>query len=431
MALVIVLTIILLLSLFILKYKIATTALFAALIILVPVLSKSFGSSHETSEKKTSQTEGAAETRELAKYLKAFYSREEERTIIFRQPGPTNAPFDIIFLHICSMSWDDLKEIGITQEDPFFKQFDYLFTNFNTATGYSGPAVQRLLQANCGQLSHKNLYRENVPKACLLFEGLSSVGYESYISMNHDGKYGNYTKALERNGLNNAKAIATEGDTARMIFFDGKTRIYNDYFMLKKWLDTRQGSKSERAALYYNSVLLHAGSRWVGEKKWWKRDNHAQFKEVSSVLLRDLKKFIDLLKTSNRNTVLLFVPEHGRALTSSAFQPSDLRDIPLPKITRVPVGVKFIGPKFNNAKSQQNIISKPTSYFALSWLLSTFIENSPFGDTAASSEDIVFKIPKTDFVSEHEGRIIIELDGQYLFYGKDEKWTTLAPDQLK
>lgn len=431
MTLVIVSTIFLALSFFVRKYKVVTTALLAALIILVPLIPENFGKSQETSEKKPPQTAEAAETKEPAKYLEAFYSREAERTIIFRPPGAANPPFDIVLLHICSMSWDDLKEMGITQEDPFFKQFDYLFTNFNTATGYSGPAVQRLLQANCGQQSHKDLYREDLSKACLLFEGLSSVGYDAYISMDHDGKYGNFMRTMERNGLNNAKIIAIGDSPAKAILFDGKTNIHNDYSMLKKWSDTRQESKSARAALYYNSVLLHAGSHWIDEKKWWKRDNHDQFKEVSSVLLRDLKKFIDLLKATNRNTVVIFVPEHGRALTSSAFQPSDLRDIPLPKITRVPVGIKFIGPKFNNTNGKQYIISKPASYFALSWMLSKFIENSPFGNAAASPEDIVFKVPKTDFVAEHEGRVIIELDNKYLFYGKDKNWTTLTPDQLK
>lgn len=429
MTLIIVSIVLLLISFLVRSYKVATTVILVILIIAVPLVPQLFNKSQETATVEIQEVE--AVEKNPAKYLESFYNTESERVIMFKQPGPASSPFDIIVMHVCSMSWDDLKEIGITQEDPFFKQFDYLFTNFNSATGYSGPAVQRLLQANCGQMTHNDIHKKDQPKACLLFDGLSSVGYEPYISMDHDGKYGNYMKAMKKNGLGNAKIIPHEDSNVSAIFFDGKTNLHSDYAMLKKWFDARQGSKAERVALYYNSVLLHAGSHWLEEKSWYGRDKREQFKDVSSVLLKDVKKFIELLKSSKRNTVLIFLPEHGRALTSSAFQPADLRDIPLPKITRVPVGVKFFGPKFNNANARQHIISKPTSYFALSWMLSKFIENSPFGATPASPEDIASKIPKTDLVSEHEGRVVIELGGSYLFYGKDKKWVTLTPDQLK
>lgn len=430
MSLIIVSIVLLVISFFVKKYKLATTAVLVILIITVPLIPGIFYRPLKTSATMEIQEVEAVE-KEPAKYLESFYSTEAERVIMFKQPDSAIAPFDIVVVHVCSMSWDDLKEIGLTREDPFFKQFDYLFTNFNTATGYSGPAVHRLLQANCGQMSHSGIYKEELPKACLLFEGLSSIGYEPYISMDHDGKYGNYLRDMKKKGLGNAKIIPNEDSPVSAIFFDGKTELHKDFAVLKKWFDARQGSRSERAALYYNSVLLHSGAHWAGERRWWRRDTYDQFKDVSAVLLRDLKKFIELLKSSNRNTVLVFVPEHGRALTGNSLQPANLRDIPLPKITKVPVGVKLIGLKFNNATVQQQIISKPTSYFALSWMLSKFIENSPFGNTAISSEDMAFKVPKTEFVAEHEGRVVIELGGSYLFYGKDKKWITLTPDQLK
>jgi len=336
-----------------------------------------------------------------------------------------------VILHVCSLAWEDLKQIGKSQDDPFFKQFDYLFTNFNSVSGYSGPAVIRLLQANCGQKTHNEAHKKDVAKACMMFEGLSSTGYENYVTMSHDGVYGDYVKSMKTNGLDKAIYFMPEKISPTALFFDSKTPLYSDYTMMKKWFDARQSSKSERAALYYNSVLLHAGSHWVGEKNWASRDLKDQFKEVSTVLLKDVNKFIELLKSSKRNTVLVFIPEHGRALTGSSFQPPDMRDIPLPKIVKVPVGIKFIGPKFNNAKAQQHLIAKPTSYFGLSWMLSKFVENSPFGSTALSSEDILMKVPKTDFVAEHEWNRIIEMEGKYFYSGKDKKWKELTPDQLK
>lgn len=129
--------------------------------------------------------------------------------------------------------------------------------------------------------------------------------------------------------------------------------------------------------------------------------------------------------------MLIFLPEHGRAFTGSPFQPRDLRDIPLPKITLVPVGVKLIGPKFNDKQVQQHVISKPTSYLAISWLLAKFVENSPFGNTAMAPEEIVLKIPKTDFVSEHEGRVIIRMGSEYWFRDKRKNWIRLTPKQLE
>ncbi|MBF0558916.1 MAG: cellulose biosynthesis protein BcsG [Nitrospirae bacterium] len=411
------------------KYKRVSIVLLPLLIVAAPFIPRDLTGPHNTYEKVQVPPAEAAEVTNPAKYLESYYSTEAERVVMFRQPDHATPPFDIIILNVCSLSWDDLREIGMSQEDPFFKQFDYLFTDFNSATGYSGPAVMRLLEANCGQKNHNEMQKKDLPKICLLFDSLASVGYEPYVSMDHDGKYGDFLKAVKKLVPHNTVMQLPSGQPDA-VFFD-KSPLYNDYAMLKKWFDSRQASRAEKTVLYYNTVLLHAGSHWADEKKWYARDTRDQYKDVSSVLLKDIKKFIDLLKSSKRNTVLVFVPEHGRALTGSSFQPPDLRDIPLPKITKVPVGVKFIGPKFNDAKVHQHIISKPTSYFALSWLLSKFVENSPFGNTAASPEDIVFRIPKTDYVSEHEGRVIIEMGGNYIYYGKDKKWMPLKADQLK
>jgi cellulose synthase operon protein YhjU len=432
MSLVIVSIALLLISLLVRRYKATTTLLLTILIIAVPFIPLNFSHSQNNASLEP-QIDPAAEAADTnpAKRLEAFYSSESERVILFKKPAPSAVPFDIVIVHVCSFSWDDMKTIGMTQDDPFFKQFDYFFTNFNSATGYSGPAVVRLLQSSGGQRSHNEIFKKDTPKTSMLFDGLASIGYENYVAMSHDGKYGDYLKSMKDNGLNKAIMFLPEKLTPTALFFDSKTPLFSDYAMMKKWFDARQASRSERAALYYNSVLLHAGSHWVGEKSWASRDKTDQYKEVTTVLLKDIKKFVELLKTSKRNTVLVFVPEHGRALNGSPFQPPDMRDIPLPKITRVPVGIKFIGPKFNNAKVQQHVITKPTSYFALSWLLSKFVENSPFGNNALAPDDILFKVPKTDFVSEHEWNRIIEMDGKYYYSGKDKKWRQLTQEQLK
>ena len=36
------------------------------------------------------------------------------------------------------------------RDNPFLKRFDVLFTNFNSAASYSGPASLRVLHGTCG-----------------------------------------------------------------------------------------------------------------------------------------------------------------------------------------------------------------------------------------------------------------------------------------
>jgi cellulose synthase operon protein YhjU len=363
-----------------------------------------------------------------AEYLEEFYAEESERVNLFRQPDASGPAFDIVVLHVCSLSWHDLKEIGLSKDEKFFQQFDYLFSNFNSVTGYSGPAMRRMLQANCGQRSHKEIHDSNTPKECMLFERLASIGYQSSISMNHNGKYDDFIGTVKDSTPKDTALLSPEKLKPQAIFFDGETKLYNDLEVLKQWQDTVKISNPERAALYYNSVLLHAGVRWVGEKTVSGRDPHEQFEDVALTLMDDVQLFIKQLQASNRNTVLVFVPEHGRALVGSSIQLADVRDIPLTSITKVPVGVKLIGPGFNS-KGQQEI-TKPTSYFALSWLISKFITKSPFAEKATEPAKLAAKIPKTEHVSEHEGRIVVEIGEKTLYRGKDGKWVSLRKDQI-
>lgn len=413
------------------KQRLVMLTVLPALFMTAPLISAVLGESDEAYPLVGIQTAQAAQTVDPAGYLEAFYESEAERTIQFKAPAATEAPFDIVVLHVCSLSWDDLKEIDIGPDAPFFKQFDYLFTNFNTATGYSGPAVLRLLQASCGQRTHREIHGKDTPAACQMFTSLATVGYETFVGMSHDGVYGDFIGSVKENTPANTVLLSPGKLQPQAIFFDGKTPLFNDHDVLERWLDARQSSSAERAALYYNSVLLHAGVRWKGEKTSRGRDAHTQFTDVSGVLLEDVQAFIDTLKKSKRNTVLLFVPEHGRALVGSPLQPADMRDIPLPKITKVPVGVKLIGPQFNKSEAKQAIVSKPTSYLALAWLLSQYVSHSPFGDGAQSADNLAFRMPRTEFVAEHEGRVVMELEGKYMYRSADGKWEALTARQLQ
>lgn len=410
------------------KKRLISMAVLPTSLVIAPLISSQFLETDESYSLVGISTAEAAGM-DPGRYLDAFYAAESERKTVFTPPADGQEPFDIAVLHICSLSWDDMKQIGMDYDSPFFSQFDYLFTNFNTATGYSTPAVRRLLQANCGQRSHKDVHEDAPPEVCLLFNSLDAVGYKTFVGMSHNGDYGNFLNTIEKLTPSNTVILPTKGLEQQAIFFDGEVPLYNDYDVLQEWIEARQSTDAKRAALYYNSVLLHAGIRWVGEKR--SRNDRNQFVDVTGALLEDIQAFIDSLKSSNRNTILVFVPEHGRALVGSRFQPADVRDVPLPKITKVPVGVKLIGPKYKDQAVRQNIISKPTSYMALSWLLSRYVENSPFGDTAPSVDALAFQIPRTEFVAEHEGRVVMEMDGKFMYRDAGGEWSTLSARQLE
>ena len=355
-----------------------------------------------------------------------FYSRESERVVLFKKPS--EPAFDVVILHVCSMAWSDLKAVKLDQHE-FFKGMDYVFTGFNSVSSYSNPAVMRLLRANCGQTTHTDLYNP-APAACLLFESLKGAGYRNYVTMSHDGKYGQYTEDIKKNGMADATYFFPEKMPVQSIFFDD-SKMYSDFDMLQRWLKARTADAARRAALYFNSVNLHAGSHWVDERKWWTRDASDQYQDFASFLLHGLQKFMTELARSQRNVVVVFVPEHGRALKSTPMQGKDLRDVPLPGITHVPLGIKLMGPG-SKRPPQQVVVDKPTSYLALSWLLARFVEKSPFGTGADAPDEIAKKLPATDFVSDHSGTTIVQVGGAYYMNQaeKSKEWTLLTPAQL-
>ncbi len=369
--------------------------------------------------------------------LGGFYANESKRAVRFESVN--NPDFDIVILHVCSLSWDDLKESGARNEwgESFFKKFDYLFTAFNSATTYSGPAVIRLMRSNCGQARHGDLYNE-APLDCYLFDSLGNAGFDVDFALNHNGEYGGFVKDARRLGHMKSPLMSQEGLTAGYNMFDDSP-VYGDYPVLERWWKEREAKAAspgvKPAALYYNTVTLHDGTHRAGEKNWWNRDRRAQYRERLAGLLNDMTRFIGLLESSGRNVVVVFVPEHGFALNGSRIQAPGLRDIPLPEITLVPVGVKFIGKKYNEVPPDRNggggqggrpqkVISRPASYFALSFMLSEFLAESPF-QARAKSEDFVKSLPETGFVSGTQGVEIIKDGNAYYLYGKDKTWIKL------
>lgn len=372
---------------------------------------------------------GQPKKEDIDKYVNDFFDAESTRTVHFKRPKNGSPDFDIVILHVCSLAWDDMKEVGM-ENDAFFKQFNYLFTNFNTATAYSGPAVTRLLQANCGQVRHDSIYSPDVRKDCFLAETLEANGFEPYLALNHDGVYGDFANEVRKYGHLYVQRISQKNIPVQQHMFD-ESPVYDDYLMLEKWWKTRLESKSQAAFLYYNTVSLHDGVHWAGELGWWKRSRKDQYIERLAKFLKDMTKFINLIEASGRNVIIVFVPEHGMALRGSALQAPGLRDMPLPEITLAPLGFKFIGEKFNKEKVKEVVINKPVSYLAMAFMLSSFVENSPFQFDVFTTRGFVDSIPITDFISENEGAQTVKMGDNYYLSGSDKKWTKLVEIQVK
>ncbi|MBI4665579.1 MAG: cellulose biosynthesis protein BcsG [Nitrospinae bacterium] len=370
---------------------------------------------------------GEPNSQELTQTVDAFFDSETTRVTRYEKPEAGHPDFDLVILHVCSLAWADMVDVGM-DKDPFFRQFNYLFTNFNTVTTYSGPSVIRLLRGNCGQQRHGDIYSE-APRECYILETFSDVGFKNYVTLNHDGKYGSFAEEITNNhGRPGPMNLA--GLPVQQNMFDNSP-IYDDYFTLSRWWENRLVSGEKAAAVYYNTVTLHDGSHWVGQKEWWKGDRKAQYQEFLTKLFKDVTRFINLLSSSGRNVVVVFVPEHGMALKGSVIQAPGLRDIPLPPITNTPVAIKLIGKQFNGEKVHQQVIDAPTSYLAITNIISRFVEKSPFTPEGMPGKTFTHTIPQTDYVAENQSAMVVKSEMKHFFFGKEKKWIELSDYEIK
>ncbi|MDF0604991.1 cellulose biosynthesis protein BcsG [Neisseriaceae bacterium TC5R-5] len=343
--------------------------------------------------------------------LQAFYRSESQRKVQFLPPAADSA-FDVLLIHVCSLAWDDLREVGL-DNSPLLSRFDFVFTHFNTATPYSGPAALRVLRASCGQTSHKGLY-EPGNSQCFLFENLARLGFKNELLLNHDGHFDDFLSLLRKEGRLSLPLLSQQGQTVAQRGFDDSP-IYDDYGMLKHWLEQRQQDQSSHIAAYYNTISLHDGNRLLDQPNLNSLDS---YKARAHKLFSDLGLFIDDLERSQRKVILLLVPEHGAALHGDKQQFAGLRDIPTPAITIVPAAIKVIG---GQGKPLPVRLDQPVSYLAISDILAQMLNRSPFGaDYQPTSYSQ--KLPNTPFVAEDADNIVMQRGKQYLWRQSGGEW---------
>lgn len=347
--------------------------------------------------------------------LREFFAREAGRSVALPKPAAGDAPFDVIFLHVCSLSWDDLRAMGL-ENHPLWRRFDFLLTRFNSAATYSGPAAIRILRATCGQQPHDKLY-ESASANCYLMDGLREAGFEPAMVLNHDGHFDDFLKFAQAQRFIQAPMPLANVKVAQHSF-DGSP-IYDDAEVLRHWLAARAKAAPERMAVYYNTISLHDGNRVSGDKTL--SNSLETYRARMAKLLDDLDGFLMSLEKSGRRAVVVVIPEHGAAVRGDKMQIAGLREIPSPAITLVPVGIKVVGPQARRDGNAARI-DAPTSYLAVTELVARMLARTPFSAAGIRPAEYIAELPPTPFVAQNEDVVVIENGGGYLLKQGKEGW---------
>lgn len=339
----------------------------------------------------------------LDAWLRTFYQNEKQRITHFPDTLPTEStPFDILVINICSLSWSDL-DAGQLRNHPLWRHFDIVMNNYNSATGYSGPAGIRLLRASCGQASHSDLYQPG-DQRCYLFDNLAKLGFKEELMLDHTGVFGGYLKELRDDGHFQAPLMSQDGIKPAWSSFDNSP-VFNDAEVMQRWLDNRQKSPDPRSATFYNLIPLHDGTRALGSTTM------APWQTRAKQLFDQLDAFLTQLDKSGRRVMVIVVPEHGAALEGDKMQMSGLRDIPSPAITHVPVGIMFAGMKA--AHQQQPLsVETPTSMLAISALISRVVDGQVFNAANVSMSALTENLPQSQVVSENDNAVVMMYQGK-------------------
>lgn len=348
--------------------------------------------------------------------LAQYYEEEQARRTIFPGVLPQPPEFDVFILNVCSLSWDDLELVGALNH-PVLQQFDVVFTRFNSAASYSGPAAIRLMRSSCGAGSHQDLY-EPIADSCLLIPHMQRLGYSSVVMLNHDGGFGNYLQNLREFGRNSSPLLQVQASSQPVLAqFDGSP-LLRDRSVFTQWLQSRAGSHAPQVS-FYNTSTLHDGNRLFSHPKL---SSDETFPLRLDMFLGDLKSFMADLEKAGRPTIVFLVPEHGAAMRGDDWQISGLREVPTPSITNVPFAVRLIGRELRRPTIQ---INDPVSYLAVSELLSRFLLNDPFGPAALELEDYLQDLPQSRFVAENESIVVMDDGEGFIMRDADGRWRAL------
>ena len=361
----------------------------------------------------------------LDTYLQNFYNTEAGRQVVFQPSQSAAQPFDLLLINICSMAWDDLDAVGL-RNNSLLQQMDIVFENFNSATSYGGPAAIRLLRASCGQQPHSKLY-DVAPEQCLLMDDLRKLGFNSEVMLNHTGQFEGFIDEVRAQGSLPAPEVSVSSLQRALVGFDGSS-IWRDRDVLNKWWQHREAQSDSRVALFYNTTTLHDGNRSLTLDGGTKS---AEYKPRAQALIDDLSTFLKDLEKSGRRVAVVIVPEHGAALHGDRMQISGMREIPSSSITHVPVGIKLVG-MGKNTRSEPILVTAPSSYLALSEIISRLYAAPPQGDGLGPDwQALLADLPQTPVVSENAGTVVLDYAGKPYVRIKEKGAWLPYPQNLK
>lgn len=349
-------------------------------------------------------------------------SEREQPPVVFSSPG--KPAFDILLLQVCSFGWDDFDAAAF-DASPFFSQFDYIFTRFNTADSYSHTAAIRLLRGTCGLTGHDELFEDANP-ACYVLDDWRNLGYQTASAFNHNGAYADFEKLLqEKTHIDSPYDLSDLA--ANRVGFDGSP-VYNDHDVLSSWL-AKNTSSTYPLALFYNSIYLHAGNHDALDKNWWQRSNSENYRAGIGSFTKNLERFFDDLKNSGRSAVVVLIGEHGANLRKTPLQIQTVREIPTPSISIVPAAVKFFGPDFNDrAEGFKLIDPRPVSYQGLYTLLANILSSSSTSFDAHRLATDARTLPTSPFFATGDKSVVVEASSSKFAYRKnDGTWAWLPP----
>lgn len=367
----------------------------------------------QTNEAAAPAKTGKADAKAVGEWYDAFLAYEHDRRARFPNGlSEKDTPFDILLLSICSVSNDDLAVSQLDQH-PLFKEFNIRFDSFNAATAYSGPALLRLLNGACGQLSHSELYGERRPE-CEIMTRLGTLGYSQRLLMDHSGEYDNFLQSMRDKAGVTATLDNAKYPTRYMGFDDEE--IADSLAVLRHWQRTQVKSKAGRTATLINFIALHDGNRLPG------RGRAEPFKPRAQEMFDNIRTFLRELERSGRKTMVVIVPEHGAAVRGDKIQVPRLRDIPTMRISRVPVMVKFVGLK--GMPNEPIHVTGNTSYLALTSLIGKTLETDYFSKDGGTVplEQLVHDLPQTNPVSENGTVQTLEYQGREYFRQNGGEW---------
>ena len=362
-----------------------------------------------------------SENEQLNNYKNEFFKKQAPLNISFREDLQNDVKFDILALSICSLSWEDIKNFNL-ENHKLFNEFDILFENFNSATSYSGPALVRFLQANCGQKPHLEIMSRPSDQKCYLLNNLKKLGFNTELILNHSGLFDNFTSLVQERGEVDVNPTRYNSKPY-LVSFD-KSRIPRDKDIFSQWLQNRDKGVTDKTFTLYNTVSLHDGNHFENNMEIMSSETYGK---RLITLLDDLYEVIEGLKKSNRPIVVLLIPEHGVNIKGDNMQIAGMRDLPSPGITNVPVGLKIIGNNIHRV-GEQKLFTQQSSYLAIAHLINQLLEQDIFSKNEFDPESLLMNIPETpvlseNMLSENDGSIVMQYQNNYYYSFNNGEWT--------